>query len=204
VVFARAGAAAGAAGVTCCRSSVRRENPVRKSRAQSDSKGAAPILIILLTAILVLGCGSPELHVINWRGMRVDVGPDFTLNDEDTVLSAKQLPSEEQKAYGWVTFRWMAPGKPGGFETDRSRCLAISKSDCQFDSTSMAPAECYAVQEGRLADSTFMSSGNCALRDRTIEARYACWNDDCRRVKLIIAQSFASLASGKPDEQKSK
>lgn len=177
---------------------------MRKSRAQSVSKGAAPIVIMLLTAILVLGCGSPEQHVVNWRGMRVDVGPDFTLNDEDTVLSAKQLPSEEQKAYGTVTFKWMAPVKPEGFETDRSRCLAISKVDCQLDSTSMAPAECYAVQDGSLADSTFTSSGNCALRDRTIEARYACWNDDCRRVKLIIAQSFASLASGKSSGQKAK
>lgn len=177
---------------------------MRTSRRHSSSMGVASIVVVLLTAIFVLGCESPEPHATMWRGMRVDAGPGFTMSDEDTVLLVRLLPSDEQTAYASVAFRWMDPVKPQDYETHRSKCVASTKYDCELDSTSMAPAECYALRDGWLADSSSTSSGICALRDRTIEARYACSNDDCQRVKLIIAQSFASLAVGKKKALKSK
>jgi len=159
---------------------------------------------ILLTAVLVFGCRSPERHAAIWRGMRVDVGPEFVLVDEDTVLAVHLSPSNEPRSVAFVWFKSTAPETPAAFERGRSKCLANSKYDCELDSTSMAGAECFAMRDGWLADSTLTTTGFCYLRDRSMRAGFACANDACQRVRGIIARSFASLNAGKQNGQKSR
>lgn len=151
---------------------------------------------VVLTAFVIAGCTGREHQAISWRGMRVDADPEFTVKDRDTVLSVKIEPANDRRRYGSILFKWMGPAVRPHFEVGRDNCLRGMKYVCHLDSTSISPAECYSVENGSLADSDYTSTGNCALRDRTIQARYTCMNDDCRRVRLIIARTFGSVDSG--------
>jgi hypothetical protein len=172
---------------------------VRDSQDRLRMRSAASALIVSIALFATSACSQErgsrdDAQITRWRGMRVEAGPGFTIHDEDTSLVVRQSHTPEQLTYGSIHFKWINPPRPQSFERGRKKCLAETKYKCQLDSATVTSAECFGLEDGSLADSDFTASGDCASKDRTIEARYACWNDGCRRVKLMIATSLASLA----------
>ena len=161
---------------------------------------ARPLLIALLAGALCTGCEghqktrTSDLHAINWHGMRVDVGADYTLEDHDSTLVAKKLSTEEKKEYGSVVFRTVSPTRADSIEVDAKRCAAMALCRAELDSTGGNVADCYVLREGSHAGKDFTSSGYCIFRRKAMRATFACWNEDCLRTRSIIMSSFASLA----------
>ena len=175
-----------------------REDRVRDSRIRLRRSTAKRALIGSMATLAMFGCNRKhdsrgQVQVADWHGMRVEAGPEFTLTDDDSGLSLRQPSSKERQTFSSIRFKWVNSTDSGNFAKARRSCLTGIKYKCQLDSTSIPSAECYSVESGSLADSDYTAAGNCALKNRTIEARYACWNDSCRRTKLIIAKALASL-----------
>jgi hypothetical protein len=156
-------------------------------------------LLASIATLAMFGCNQKhdsrgQVQVADWHRMRVEAGSEFTLTDNDTGLSLRQLSSKERQTFSSIHFKWINARDSGNFAEARRSCLTGTKYKCQqLDSTRIPSAERYSVENGSLADSDYTAAGNCALKNRTIEARYACWNDSCRRTKLIMTKAFASL-----------
>jgi hypothetical protein len=170
-----------------------------RSRRWLDKTSGVLALLVSLAAIAIFAFGQEKkqptaMHVTRWHGMRVDVGPDYTLEADDSMLHARKQPTEAKKEYGAVTFRMVSATRAADVETDNKRCAARALCYAEMDTTGGNAADCYVSQEGSHAGNDFTASGYCLLRKNAIRATFSCWNDDCSFTRSVIEHSFASLA----------
>lgn len=145
------------------------------------------------------GCGNhgtdraKSQRAVVWRGMRVNAGPRFSLDVRDSVLFARKGDSRNSPGYELLAFRWMESNDPSQFESKKRECLGQLHCRVEADTAQGTAYDCLGIQNGRLSDSSFSSAIFCRVHGRPIEARYFCHNDDCDRIKDIVADAFGSL-----------
>lgn len=188
----------------CSLSSVT-QTPRTRGKQTAPSGVRSVALFICALAMAQSSCGVHDAsplrteHEIKWRGMQVEVGPEFTLRDDDTALLARHFPVTKNSVPEVLVFKWADSTGAASFVNLKTQCMGDTACHVEMDSVVRIVFECISWQHGAVADSSFSTARRCIVHGRRIEARYSCRNLVCDRFSKIMLQSFATLSESKPD-----